>query len=399
MTGLFANPAHLLETALLLLVAFLIGATSGHLLRRLLAPRRKAKPASPIVASRIAKVTGAPALVTSPSIEPLSAPPKPQAPEIVPEPDFSEALNALAEAGVLGAPRQIEVKTGEAPALPEIMPPKPASTLPEVETMLSQIGRPPIGPAHVAGETVSGRHLEWGGAEPEAELVPEAPELADLVEAASADATVWELPGGDTLTLPTESEPEALPPSVATLEIDWSEPPTPYRLPEIEPVATDEPPAVAAEVPTISDEDAAMRAIEGNWSPRGRPKFDAALSAEGAVAASAAAVAAATAAAEAVLAEAGVVFELPGRPELYAAPPDHGGDELTRIAGVDADLAARLQALGVYDFSQIAGWSAENVAWLEAELAIEGRIGAEGWQHQAAALAAEGAPPHAEVAE
>src|SRR5688572_16904540 len=63
------NPAHILETALLILVAYLAGCVVGYFARRLLEPRRAQQ--SVTAASAPAPV-GAP-LVTAPTIVPLPA--------------------------------------------------------------------------------------------------------------------------------------------------------------------------------------------------------------------------------------------------------------------------------------------------------------------------------------
>ena len=91
------NAPHILETALLLLAAFLVGATLGTLAR--LAVRRllpKAVVAPAIVANPV--TTAEPALVVAPVIEPLPNPATPVAPETLPALDFAETMMALATA-------------------------------------------------------------------------------------------------------------------------------------------------------------------------------------------------------------------------------------------------------------------------------------------------------------
>src|SRR5690606_39006187 len=69
---------HLLETALLMLVAFLLGAPLGLLLRRLLSRPRAAVAVAVASVEKPAEATG-PLLVTAPDIAPLPAPPPPTA--------------------------------------------------------------------------------------------------------------------------------------------------------------------------------------------------------------------------------------------------------------------------------------------------------------------------------
>jgi predicted flap endonuclease-1-like 5' DNA nuclease len=61
-------------------------------------------------------------------------------------------------------------------------------------------------------------------------------------------------------------------------------------------------------------------------------------------------------------------------------------DDLTRIRGVDAELAGRLAGHGVSTFSAIAAWTASDVAFFARELAVGRRISTENWIEQAALL-------------
>lgn len=66
------------------------------------------------------------------------------------------------------------------------------------------------------------------------------------------------------------------------------------------------------------------------------------------------------------------------------------GDDLTRIRGIDDDLASNLQALGVHRFSDIETMSAIDELALEQRLKLPaGFITAEQWRLQAALLAAD----------
>src|SRR5688572_29846457 len=64
------NPAHILETALLILVAYLAGCVVGYLARRLLEPKRAQQS---VTAAAAPAPVGAP-LATAPTIAPLPAP-------------------------------------------------------------------------------------------------------------------------------------------------------------------------------------------------------------------------------------------------------------------------------------------------------------------------------------
>lgn len=62
-------------------------------------------------------------------------------------------------------------------------------------------------------------------------------------------------------------------------------------------------------------------------------------------------------------------------------------DDLKRIKGIGPKNEDALNALGVFKFSQIAGWTPENVDWVETSLSFPGRIEREEWIDQAKVLA------------
>ena len=66
-------------------------------------------------------------------------------------------------------------------------------------------------------------------------------------------------------------------------------------------------------------------------------------------------------------------------------------DDLTRIKGLSAELAAQLNGLGVIKFEQIANFSDEDIANVDETLALGGRIENEDWVRQAQAFVAEAA--------
>jgi predicted flap endonuclease-1-like 5' DNA nuclease len=203
-------------------------------------------------------------------------------------------------------------------------------------------------------------------------------------------------------------------------------------------------PALApAEPPAEDAEAAAMRAIEGGWSPRRAPRAPRPVQhpeyvgpheVDTAVQTARSAVASAAAAAAAAIAEnreiererraatAALDFELPreatphsfldddaeparhaietsglsfepkrhggfGRPEGLSAPRQGQSDNLKQIKGITPQLESSLNELGVFHFDQVAGWDQKAIVWLDNHLALKGRIGKEKWLEQARDLA------------
>jgi NADH-quinone oxidoreductase subunit E len=62
-------------------------------------------------------------------------------------------------------------------------------------------------------------------------------------------------------------------------------------------------------------------------------------------------------------------------------------DDLKAISGIGPKLEKVLNGLGVWTFAQIAGWSREEIAWVDDYLSFKGRIGRDDWIGQAAKLA------------
>ena len=73
------------------------------------------------------------------------------------------------------------------------------------------------------------------------------------------------------------------------------------------------------------------------------------------------------------------------RPAALLEPPYGERDYLTRIGGIDADLQARLNGLGVWTLRQIAHWTPDNARWIGAYLAAPGRPEQQDWIGQARA--------------
>lgn len=88
-----------------------------------------------------------------------------------------------------------------------------------------------------------------------------------------------------------------------------------------------------------------------------------------------------------------VVAEAPAglQPEDFRQPasierPDTP-DDLKAISGIGPKLEQVLNGLGIWTYGQIAGWTAEEVAWADDYLGFKGRIGRDDWIGQAATLA------------
>lgn len=73
---------------------------------------------------------------------------------------------------------------------------------------------------------------------------------------------------------------------------------------------------------------------------------------------------------------------------LFAKPKGEA-DDLTRIDGVDTELAARLNRMGVTQFQQIVNFSGDDVAKLDDALSLDGAIDRDDWMGQCRTLIAE----------
>ncbi len=80
-----------------------------------------------------------------------------------------------------------------------------------------------------------------------------------------------------------------------------------------------------------------------------------------------------------------------GKPVTLTGAIGGQGDDLTRIKAVSAREAGGLNALGVWHFAQIAGWTAANQAWVDGHIGSAGRVGRENWAGQAKGLVDGGA--------
>jgi NADH-quinone oxidoreductase subunit E len=79
------------------------------------------------------------------------------------------------------------------------------------------------------------------------------------------------------------------------------------------------------------------------------------------------------------------------RPAALPAARDGRPDDLKRIKGVGPKLEALLNGLGFFHFDQVAGWTAAELAWVDANLeGFKGRASRDDWVAQARILAAGG---------
>jgi len=80
------------------------------------------------------------------------------------------------------------------------------------------------------------------------------------------------------------------------------------------------------------------------------------------------------------------------KPEMMSAPNEGGADDLKQIKGVGPKLEQLLNSMGVYHFDQIAGWTADEVSWVDDNLqGFKGRVSRDDWVAQAQVLAQGGA--------
>lgn len=87
--------------------------------------------------------------------------------------------------------------------------------------------------------------------------------------------------------------------------------------------------------------------------------------------------------AEAVLAS--IDDDASSMPSLFEQPRGTA-DDLTKIRGLNENLQEKLNALGVWHYYQIAGWTKEEAEWIEAHLDTDSLIKTENWILHAGAL-------------
>ena len=80
-------------------------------------------------------------------------------------------------------------------------------------------------------------------------------------------------------------------------------------------------------------------------------------------------------------------FEPAAEPVASAIASDEPGDDLTRIRSVDAALKDRLYGYGVRTFAAMSAWTPDDVRVVSQSLGLQGRIEQENWIEQANVLA------------
>ena len=76
------------------------------------------------------------------------------------------------------------------------------------------------------------------------------------------------------------------------------------------------------------------------------------------------------------------------KPETLSAARGGQADDLKQIKGIGPKLEKLCNSLGFYHFDQIANWSADEAAWVDANLeGFKGRVSRDTWIAQAKVLA------------
>ncbi|SHH26021.1 endonuclease [Marivita hallyeonensis] len=79
------------------------------------------------------------------------------------------------------------------------------------------------------------------------------------------------------------------------------------------------------------------------------------------------------------------------KPATLSEAREGGADNLKEIKGVGPKLEKLLNSMGFYHFDQIANWTADEVAWVNANLeGFKGRVTRDNWVEQAKILASGG---------
>ncbi|WP_375264036.1 NADH-quinone oxidoreductase subunit E [Palleronia sp.] len=78
-------------------------------------------------------------------------------------------------------------------------------------------------------------------------------------------------------------------------------------------------------------------------------------------------------------------------PQRLDTPRGTGGDDLQKIRGIGPKVAKTLNEMGFYHFDQIAGWTPQQVAWVDRNVdGARGRAIRDNWAGQAKVLAGQG---------
>ncbi|NRA86806.1 MAG: NADH-quinone oxidoreductase subunit NuoE [Rhizobiales bacterium] len=78
------------------------------------------------------------------------------------------------------------------------------------------------------------------------------------------------------------------------------------------------------------------------------------------------------------------------KPDMLSEARNGEADDLKVIKGVGPKLESVLNGLGIFHYSQVAAWNADQIAWVDSKLKFKGRIERDGWIEQASSLAKEG---------
>jgi len=85
------------------------------------------------------------------------------------------------------------------------------------------------------------------------------------------------------------------------------------------------------------------------------------------------------------------------KPSTLDAPRDGKADDLKQIKGIGPKLEALCNRLGFWHFDQIAAWTDDEVAWVDANLeGFKGRVSRDDWVAQAKVLATGGSTEFAD---
>ena len=90
-------------------------------------------------------------------------------------------------------------------------------------------------------------------------------------------------------------------------------------------------------------------------------------------------------------------LEAEAMPGVAAMPPginlDAPPDDMRRIRGIGPKIEAQCHQLGIYSYAQIAAWTANDIAHIDAQLrGFEGRASRDDWVAEAKALMGEKGP-------
>jgi predicted flap endonuclease-1-like 5' DNA nuclease len=74
------------------------------------------------------------------------------------------------------------------------------------------------------------------------------------------------------------------------------------------------------------------------------------------------------------------------RPIILSKPRPTGADDLKLIEGIDEQIEAHLNELGIFHHDQISKWNRKNCDWVDKYLKLENKIKEDKWIEQAIEL-------------